>query len=116
MHQLNVLVSHPTYVKDSKYVAHYSVPDVNECFVDNGNCSHICVNDLPGYHCECGSGDLLHPNGLTCIPNANCTGDLEMFHCECLPGYEDVTTEDSFNCTGMYNHFAFLNQIEGYPS
>ena len=68
--------------------------------MENGNCSHICVNDLPGYHCECDSGDILHPNGLTCIQNANCTGDLEMFLCDCLPGYEDTTTEHNFNCTG----------------
>ena len=117
MHQLNVLVSYPNLCQYTKYVAQYSVSDVNECLVDNGNCSHTCVNDFPGYHCECDSGDVLHPNGLTCIPNANCTGDLEMFHCECLPGFEDVTTEGSFNCTGMYDRFAlFLTQIEVYPS
>ena len=70
--------------------------------MENGNCSHTCVNDFPGYHCECDSGDVLHPNGLTCVPNANCTGDLEMFHCECLPGYEDTTTQDNFDCTGKF--------------
>lgn len=78
----------------------YFSPDVNECLTDNGNCSHICVNDMPGYHCDCSSGDVLHPNRLTCVPSANCSGDLETFACECLPGYEDVTSEENFNCSG----------------
>lgn len=76
--------------------------DVNECLEENGNCSHTCVNDMPGYHCECDDTDVLHPNGLTCVANANCTGDLEVFRCECLPGYEDLTTGMNFNCTGEW--------------
>ena len=75
-------------------------PDVDECVNDNGNCSQICVNDQPGYHCECVPRDVLHPDGFTCIPNANCTSEDGNFACQCLPGYVDLTTGINFNCTG----------------
>ena len=73
--------------------------DVNECAVNNGNCSHICVNDIPYYHCDCPSGGLLDPTNRTCVFNANCSVDNEMFTCDCLPGYQDVRF-DGRNCSG----------------
>lgn len=75
-------------------------PDVDECLTDNGNCSHICINDQPGYRCECAPGDVLHPDSFTCIANVNCSGSGSNFVCECLRGYEDLTTANNFNCTG----------------
>ena len=74
--------------------------DVDECLVDNGNCSDTCVNDIPYHHCECDDGDELDPSGLTCIHNVECSGDGSNFTCSCLPGYEDTTTNNSYNCTG----------------
>lgn len=113
MHQFDALVGRSIYQHQYKWKICFLciAADVDECLVENGNCSHRCVNDLPGYHCECDSGDVLHPNELTCIPNANCTGDLEMFRCECLPGYEDTTTGDNFNCTGTWIYFILLDKL-----
>ena len=74
--------------------------DYNECLISNGNCSQICVNEIPGFHCECESGQILHPDGRTCVANAQCSGStVETFMCVCLPGYQDVDGT-GLNCTG----------------
>ena len=59
------------------------------------------MDDQPGYHCECDQGDVLHPDGLTCIPNAACSGEADRFQCNCTCGYQDLTTGSGLNCTGM---------------
>lgn len=73
--------------------------DVDECLVDNGNCSDMCVNDIPYYHCECNNGDVLDSTGLHCIHNVECVG--AGVNCSCLPGYNDTSTDRTLNCTGM---------------
>jgi len=75
--------------------------DYNECLIGNGNCSQICVNEIPGFRCECESGQTLHSDGLTCVANAQCSGStVENFTCTCVPGYQD-TDGTGFNCTGQ---------------
>ena len=72
--------------------------DVNECLLDNGNCSDVCVNDVPFYQCECPTGAQLDPaDNLTCVFNADCSQETG---CECLPGYRNTSTDSSLNCTG----------------
>ena len=78
--------------------------DVDECSVNNGNCTDICVNDIPYHHCECEDGDELDPTGFTCIHNVECSGNRTNFTCSCLPGYEDTTTGQAYNCTGNHVH------------
>lgn len=40
---------------------------INECLVNNGNCSHVCVDTLVSYHCDCRAGYKL-------TDNMNCDG------------------------------------------
>ena len=44
----------------------YFNPDVNECDVDNGNCSQICTNTNGSFICECNVGYQLDTDGTTC--------------------------------------------------
>ena len=94
----------------------FSLLDVNECLVNNGNCSDICVNDIPYHHCECNEGDELDLTGFICIHNVECSG--RGVNCSCRSGYEDLSGEAA-NCTGKYRlrcmythsrnyHFSFL--------
>ncbi len=74
--------------------------DIDECARSNGNCSHICVNDIPYYHCDCPPGGQLDQSNTTCIFNANCTVENGQFSCECLSGFQDPNPLH-FNCSGM---------------
>ena len=78
------------------------VPDIDECQVNNGNCSDRCVNDIPYHHCECPPGGQLDQSNRTCVFNANCTLQNDEVVCECLPGYNDSTFDQILNCLGMY--------------
>ena len=41
--------------------------DVDECSVDNGGCSHLCVNTEQSYKCKCRDGYQLHSDGVSCL-------------------------------------------------
>ena len=40
--------------------------DVNECTIDNGNCSQVCTNAIGSYTCSCRVGYALDINGRIC--------------------------------------------------
>ena len=42
-------------------------PDVNECLVNNGDCSQLCRNEEGGRRCECFAGYTLGTDGRTCV-------------------------------------------------
>ena len=46
----------------------YSQPnlDYDECSVDNGGCSHTCINTLGGHTCECPDGYNMTQDSKTC--------------------------------------------------
>ena len=77
----------------------YLILDIDQCAIGNGNCSHICVNDIPYYHCDCPPGGQLDPTKINCIFNANCRMTDNNFTCTCRSGYEDLGLKD-LNCTG----------------
>ena len=73
---------------------------MNECSTGNGGCDGVCVNDIPGFHCECPIGSALSAvDESTCIQSANCSVEDGNFSCDCLPGYLDLTG-DGLNCIG----------------
>lgn len=41
--------------------------DINECLIDNGNCTHICNNTIGGFECLCQYGFELQNDSITCI-------------------------------------------------
>ncbi|KAL8184092.1 UNVERIFIED_CONTAM: hypothetical protein K2H54_006279 [Gekko kuhli] len=82
------------------------------CEGDNGGCQQLCLDEGPGYSCECHSGYLLMPDGHSCAPNDacreqpcqfECVPDEEGgYHCQCPEGYElssdDHHCEDADEC------------------
>lgn len=40
--------------------------NVNECLVNNGNCSHICVDTAISFHCDCRPGYQLSLDDKSC--------------------------------------------------
>ena len=40
--------------------------DLNECAINNGNCSQVCVNTDGSYFCSCSNGYSLNANARTC--------------------------------------------------
>ena len=41
-------------------------PDINECAVDNGGCSQICINTHGSFECACEVGFVLAANDSDC--------------------------------------------------
>lgn len=60
--------------------------DENECDKYSGGCSHTCVNDAPGYHCECPEPLELNVDGKKCI------GEL-LYSIQCAKTYHNTSHE-----------------------
>ena len=41
--------------------------DINECQVNNGNCSDNCTNTIGSYACRCSPGFELMDDNATCV-------------------------------------------------
>ena len=48
---------------------HSCILDTNECEINNGGCSQICINTIGSYNCSCNDG--YESNGQICIGNDN---------------------------------------------
>ena len=55
----------------------------------NGGCEQKCVNQVPGYECQCDSGYSLDSDNMSCVANAECSGEGDNFVCQCLDGFRD---------------------------
>ena len=104
--------------------------DINECEVNNGNCTQVCTNTNGGYLCACTSGFVLSADAKTCTGkptnsivtiyfrhvlfssdvnecatnNGNCvqvcTNTIGSYLCQCRVGY--VLNADGRSCDGMH--------------
>lgn len=77
--------------------------DVNECLINNGGCTHVCVDEPQGFHCEC-------PNNTRLVGDSHCEEmnpcleadvcDQLCFHtngrltCRCQEGYMRSALEE----------------------
>ena len=97
---------------------------MNECSIDNGQCSSICSNTVGSYICSCDSGYALEDDGHNCTGIAaqllfmnyytytdinecltnnggcsyTCTNTPGSYTCDCSTGYNFDPIE--LNCTG----------------
>ncbi|XP_013415298.1 fibrillin-1-like [Lingula anatina] len=86
--------------------------DINECALNNGCCSDICINTNGSYHCKCKeAGFSLGIDGQTCqdidecaVNNGNCSdvcsNTIGSYHCECTEaGF--LLAGDGQTCQGL---------------
>ena len=45
---------------------HIASPAGRICMMNNGGCSHLCVDETWGTQCDCPVGYKLSPNGAVC--------------------------------------------------
>lgn len=88
----------------------------NECLIDNGGCSHLCVDTPAGYYCDCKPGFKLVGN-RTCEDideceeagscSQQCTNEIGKFKCECMAGYLR-DPRDHTKCKATEGHASLL--------
>merc|ERR1739838_1198067 len=71
-------------------------PDQDECDLNLDECSHICVNTIGSYECQCYNGFLLAEDGFNCYDEDEClnspcgqvcTNTPGSYVCSCREGY-----------------------------
>ena len=64
-----VLASYFVLLDEKKAINYHIIHppiDINECALNNGNCSQTCTNKNGTYMCSCTNGYLLNPDNRTC--------------------------------------------------
>uniref|UniRef100_U5ER34 Putative low-density lipoprotein receptor n=1 Tax=Corethrella appendiculata TaxID=1370023 RepID=U5ER34_9DIPT len=88
----------------------------NECLLNNGGCSDLCVDTPAGYYCDCKKGFNLSDN-RTCVDinecdepgscSQICTNEIGKFKCECMAGYLR-DPRDHTKCKATEGHASLL--------
>ena len=58
----------------SYYYQDASIPDLNECAINNGGCSQLCNNTFGSFICDCFVGYELDGDQSTCNGKAHVVG------------------------------------------
>ena len=81
-------------------VLRFKLPvDIDECAVNNGNCSGQCNNTIGGYFCDCPPGYQLGEDGLLCLDIDECATTDPLYMHNCSDRATCSNTEGGFNCT-----------------
>lgn len=74
--------------------------DFDECSIDNGGCSHTCVNTIGSFYCMCPELMSIIADGLTCDDNEclvdnggcadKCINKLGSYQCLCGPAFVEA--------------------------
>ncbi|GFS54754.1 neuronal pentraxin receptor [Trichonephila inaurata madagascariensis] len=82
---------------DAGYEGKFCEYDLIECLINNGGCSHICIDTQGSYKCECPEGMLLSSDGRLCLDIGFCKVGQKIYldgekwlsdchNCECDQG------------------------------
>ena len=59
--------------------------DIDECAVNNANCTHACTNTIGSYTCSCMAGyTLLSTDHLSCIGKGDIRFSFEQLRITCI--------------------------------
>ncbi len=84
--------------------------NINECLINNGNCSHTCIDSPGAYKCECPRGMQLASNSTTQCISALCNPPcwpgrgvcVDKNCCRCDDGYAGKYCEIVYNACKAY--------------
>ncbi|XP_078573326.1 uncharacterized protein LOC144860112 [Branchiostoma floridae x Branchiostoma japonicum] len=66
---------HPGYKLDKDHGKRHC-RNIDECAIDNGNCTHLCVDTPGSFYCTCPQGMVLDKDMCTCLDVDECTENL----------------------------------------